>query len=244
MDTETTLVTHAQRGDTTAFDELARRSRPWLFGLCLRLVRDHGTAEDLVQEALVAAFQRLGQLRDPSRFRHWLGAIAVNACRMHLRRLGHLREEPTEPGETDPSLPPSDDAPGHVESALNRIDPTSKRMLVLAYVMGLTHAEIADLFDLSTAATKSRLHRARERLRKEMIHDMTPKEKARVGVVEEPWALRTIMLVEPDESLRESVRAGADGRRVRRHGAAYWRGRRGRGSATPSADAGPRQALR
>ena len=206
MDIEADLVTRARAGDRGAFDELATRSRPWLVGLCFRLVHDANTAQDLAQEALVAAFQKLGQLRDASRFRQWLGTVALNVCRMHLRALGS-RPEDAVPLCEAPASDERTDAPYDVDEALRRIDPMSQRVLLLAYIVGLSEAEIADVLSLSTQAAKSRLHRARQRLRKEMISTMTDQEKARLGLGEAPWALRTILLVEPDQSVREPVHA-------------------------------------
>ncbi len=206
MDTETEFVARARGGDSQAFDELARRSRPWLLGFCFQLLHDRNTTEDLVQEALVTAFQRLEQLRDPSRFRPWLSVIALNECRMHLRALGS-RPEDTVPMCEAHASDERTDPPYGVHEALDRIDPMSRRLLLLAYVIGLSEAEIADALSLSTAATKSRLHRARQRLRKEMLGTMTDQDKARLGVGEAPWALRKILLVEPDAAMREPVRA-------------------------------------
>ena len=87
MDDEAKLVMRAMNGDREAFGLLAQRCRPWLLGLCLRLVEDGSGAEDLVQESLLRALRDLPQLRDAERFRPWLARIALNACRMHLRRL-------------------------------------------------------------------------------------------------------------------------------------------------------------
>ncbi|MFB3881789.1 MAG: sigma-70 family RNA polymerase sigma factor [Armatimonadota bacterium] len=198
------LAEFAKDGDAAAFDALARRARPWLLGLCLKLVHDASAAEDLAQEALLTAFQKLGQLRDPSRFRPWLGAIALNACRMHLRALAS-RPEQAIPLEGLPDSPDRDAPPLGVDEALGRLDPASSRLLRLAYVIGLSEAEIADALSLSAAAAKSRLHRARQRLRKEMISAMSDQEKARLGI-EAPWTLRRILLVEPEAAIREPVR--------------------------------------
>lgn len=204
---EIALVLHAAAGDREAFEVLAERCRPWLFGVCFRLLRDASTAEDLVQETLLRAFRDLGQLRDPSRFRPWLSRIAVNACRMHLRRLAvtaseHPLDEQSVAGVQAP------DAPLGIDEALARLGAATRRMLRLFYVEERSHAEIAEALALSPAAVKSRLHRAREKLRKEMLAMMSDDQKARLGVTEEaPWSLRTILLVEPDEQVRESLRA-------------------------------------
>jgi len=201
------LAAMAKAGDATAFDALARSTRPWLYGLCFHLLRDAEAAHDLVQEALIAAFRSIGQLREPAQVRGWLTRIAVNTCRMHLRRLAVQPEIVTAPPEQ--TLTGPDGAPPSLAAseALAQVDPATRRILALFYSEGLSHAELGEVLALSTAAVKSRLHRARERLRREMLKTMTPEEKATLAVDEEPgWALRTVLLVEPDDAIREGLR--------------------------------------
>jgi RNA polymerase sigma-70 factor (ECF subfamily) len=205
-DSDRPLVERAANGDRDAFDVLVQSSRPWIFGICLRLVHDSRTAEDLTQDALLQAFRNLAQLRQPDRFRSWLSRIAVNACRMHLRRLLSRPEEAS--GVEEALAPVETDAPPPfgVDDALTRIDPLSRRVLLLFYSDELSHDEIADALSLSAAAVKSRLHRAREQLRREMLKTMSEEEKAKLGVPEEkPWVLRTVLLVEPDAAIRQPL---------------------------------------
>ena len=209
MEGERELVSRAAAGDAGAFGALAEGCRPWLLGLCFQLVRDRHAAQDAAQEALVQALRGIAQLRHPERFRAWLSRIAVNVCRMHLRRVPSAAAGPLGPAQAGPPGEASQEAPLGVEEALSRISPVQRRILRLFYAEGLSHAEVGDALALSPAAVKSRLHRARERLRKEMLKMMSPEQKARLNIREEaPWALRTILLVEPEESVRESLREG------------------------------------
>ncbi len=173
VELETALVQRAVNGDSSAFDGLARKCRPWLFGLCFRLLRDREAAEDSVQEALTGAFTGIAQLREPARFRAWLSRIALNACRMHMRRMSSVPESAV---ITELMVVPEKDSGRsltEVDDALARIDHATRRMLLLFYDEGLSHAELAVALSLSSAAVKSRLHRARERLRKEMLKMIT-----------------------------------------------------------------------
>jgi RNA polymerase sigma-70 factor (ECF subfamily) len=207
VDWEKGTVLRAVAGDRAAFSSLAESCRPWLFGLCLRLVRDRATAEDLAQEALLRAFRDLAQLRDPGRFRPWLSKIAVNLCRMHLRRQVSRPQEAAHDGERADVEAEQGDAPMRVDEALAQMDTETRRLLLLFYVEGMNHRELAELLSLSTTAVKSRLHRARERMRKEMLSMMPADQRARLGVEdEESMALRTVLLVEPDEAVREAIR--------------------------------------
>lgn len=203
------LVLRATSGDRRAFDSLAEGCRPWLLGLCFRLVRDRETTEDLVQETLLAAFSGIGQLREPGRFRAWLSQIALNACRMHLRRISAIPESEAIADHMLPAARAAARSSTEISDALAHVDAQTKRLLMLFYGEGLGHAELAEVLSLSRSAVKSRLHRARERLRKETLKMMSPDQKARLGVTEEePWVLHTVLLVEPDEPLQASIRDG------------------------------------
>jgi RNA polymerase sigma factor (sigma-70 family) len=206
---ETQLVVRAAAGDREAFGLLAESVRPWVFGLCLRLTEDRRLAEDLTQEAFVQAFTHLAQLRDPARFRPWLSRIAVNACRMHLRAQSTRAEEVA---EVEPPPAPAEEASAlDVEEALARLEARNRRIVRLFYGEELSQAEIAETLSLSAAAVKSRLHRAREQLRREMLAMISEEQKAKLGVPEgQPWALRTVLLVVPEETIREPLRAGLE----------------------------------
>lgn len=197
MSEERDLVLRARDGDREAFGALAQRCRPWLLARCFRPTRDPNTAEDLAQEALLLAYRDLSQLRDPEHFRSWLSQIASNVCRMHLRRVAtRLETEATEWVEASP-VSPAPDVPSELAEALATLDPESHRLVNLIYRMGLSLTEAATLTSLTPSAMKSRLHRIRVRLRKEMLT---------MAAAEAEWELRTVLLVEPEEELRESLR--------------------------------------
>ena len=80
------LVQATLRGDVEAFAELARRYYRALSVSTRHLVGRPEDAEDLTQEALVKAYQRLGELHDAEKFRPWLFAIARHICLNHLER--------------------------------------------------------------------------------------------------------------------------------------------------------------
>ncbi len=92
---EQELVARAREGDPDAFGELVRRHRAKAVGMAQMLTRDTHLAEDIVQEALVKAFLKLGSLVDDKRFAPWLSRIVRNEAYMKLRRGGpHGKERP------------------------------------------------------------------------------------------------------------------------------------------------------
>ncbi|WP_426448919.1 RNA polymerase sigma factor [Paenibacillus sp. S-38] len=89
------LLMRARGGDTEAFSELMGRHRREAYSLASALARDTHLAEDIVQEAMLRAFLRLGTLADPGRFVPWLQRIVRNEAYMKLRRGGpHAKEQP------------------------------------------------------------------------------------------------------------------------------------------------------
>ena len=79
-------VIAAQQGDERALRALYDAHVQALAGLCLRLLRNHADAEEVVQDAFVSAFAKLGELREPERFRPWLNTIAVRLVQRKRRK--------------------------------------------------------------------------------------------------------------------------------------------------------------
>src|SRR6266481_7642588 len=89
------LVRRASGGDVAAFVDLTRRFQHFAFGSALALVRDFQQAEDVVQEAFVAAWKALPMLAEPAAFPGWLRGI-VRHHALHAMRRGHLGDLPLE----------------------------------------------------------------------------------------------------------------------------------------------------
>jgi RNA polymerase sigma-70 factor (ECF subfamily) len=153
-------------------------------------------AEDLVQETFLAAFRARDQLADPEQARAWLYAIARRACqRMHRRRAGEPRRlEPLDallprPGKTAPDLAavarddPHDErvraeARELVERGLAELPAPFRMALVLADVAELSIPEIAAVLGIKEATVKTRIHRARLKLR-QVLADGLPQRPSR-----------------------------------------------------------------
>ena len=109
------LVARALAGDAAAFGTLIERYKQPVYGVCVSLVRDFDLAQDMAQEAFLKAFQHLGRLAIPARFGNWLRIIAVNECRLYLRRTraalpaGHVLHDQTPPSQAH--LLPVDEHP-------------------------------------------------------------------------------------------------------------------------------------
>jgi RNA polymerase sigma-70 factor, ECF subfamily len=88
----TSLVERAQRGDAAAFDALVDLDIDRCLGIAYRITRDHGMAEDAVQQALLLAWRELPKLREPERYEVWLQRLLITACYQELRRQRRWRD--------------------------------------------------------------------------------------------------------------------------------------------------------
>jgi RNA polymerase sigma-70 factor (ECF subfamily) len=162
-------------------ERLVGSEGPRLLAFASRFCGDRSEAEDLVQETFARAFRAWDQLDDPDKARPWLYTIARHACqRMHQRRAGEpehlepLDELLPRPAETVPDLDGVNDphrdrlrseARELVERGLAALPVDFRMPLLLADVAELTTAEIAAVLGLKEATVKTRIHRARLKLR-------------------------------------------------------------------------------
>lgn len=181
MDTDSPdldLIARARQGDLTAFNVLVERYQTSVFNLCLRMLGAPAPAEDAAQEAFISAYRSLGRFRGGS-FRAWLFRIAANACYDEMRRRkarpatsldrsGDEGERPIEPPDTAPSMEErAATAELHraLEDALAQLPDEQRLAIVLCDVQGFGYAEIAETMRVSLGTVKSRISRARSRLR-------------------------------------------------------------------------------
>ncbi|MBI3948284.1 MAG: RNA polymerase sigma factor [Armatimonadetes bacterium] len=170
------LVQAALAGDGGAYEELARRYRDAAFGIAFHRLGDFEAARDVAQEALVTAYVELPMLREPAKFAHWLARITTSAAITELRRRRptlslDAPETPAPAGtESDPAaaLARAEKA-REVRKALAGLPEPDRLAVILHYVNGYSHAEIGGILGTTVSAVKSRVHRARRRLRKEML---------------------------------------------------------------------------
>ncbi len=172
------LVERARAGDLDAFNSLVDLYQRQVYNLCLRMLGSREAAEDATQEAFLSAYRRLGDFRG-GQFRSWLLRIATNISIDELRRLKRRATSPLErehEGEPravdvpDPAAGPEELALGSelraaLERALALLPPEQRAAVVLADVQGLRYEEVAAALGCSVGTVKSRIFRARERLR-------------------------------------------------------------------------------
>lgn len=170
-------VRACQAGDAEAFHPLVLRNQKRIYNLALRLLRDQAEAEDLTQEAFVAAFEQIGSFRGESAFSTWLYRIAVRRALNQIRDLGRRplahASSIDDPPDGAPSLDIADASPGPdvihenretravLERGLLALSADFRVVLVLREMQGLSYEEIAEMLGVEAGTVKSRLHRAR-----------------------------------------------------------------------------------
>lgn len=180
MPDEDRLIQAAQGGDLDAFNQLVLVYQGQVYALAYRLLGNQETAADVTQDTFLAAFQHLDRFERGS-LRAWLLRIATNRCYDYLRR---RRTRPTSPLEilfTRPEAAEAhrqfgvEDDPeqyaerqellAEIQRALDTLPPAQRVVVVLCDVEGLPYREAAEVIGISLGTLKSRLSRARTRLR-------------------------------------------------------------------------------
>lgn len=174
------LVRHAQSGDNRAFDELVRRYKDKVYRLAYKILRHEEDAAEALQDAFLSAYRGIDKFKVESTFSTWLYRIATNASLMKYRkrRDHHVSFEQSQSSDEDAEslqLPDWSKQPLNellntetrevMEQGIERLPEELRTVFVLRDVEGLSNSEVATILDLTVAAVKSRLHRARIALR-------------------------------------------------------------------------------
>lgn len=176
------LLKYAQEGDLDAFNRLVVVYQTMAYNVAYRILGDEPAAEDATQLAFISAYRHLTSYRGGS-FRAWLMRIVTNSCYDELRRIKRRPTTPLEPlaedGEDEIESPTwlADDAPSPeeqlenaelehaIQDCLNRLPDDFRTVLVLVDLQGMDYTEVSDSTGNPLGTIKSRLARARLKLR-------------------------------------------------------------------------------
>lgn len=178
---EPALIHDAQHGDLDAFNRLVLAYQDALYNTALRILGDEALAADATQEAFISAFRSLNSYRGGS-FKAWLLRTVTNACYDELRRQKRRPSVPLEPSNDDDeeiesprwladgSMSPeekfeADELEHAIQHCLEDLPADFRMVVVLADIQGLDYAEVAVSVRVPLGTIKSRLARARLRLR-------------------------------------------------------------------------------
>lgn len=180
------LVRRARSGDLDAFEWLLGRHQQRVLRVVLSIVKEPMDAEEVAQEVFLTVFEKIDKFRGDASFTTWLHRVAVNAALMQRRKKKADRSVPldevmpafddkgmiaanvgdwTERAE-DPVL--QQEARVVIEAAVDKLEEIYRTVFTLRDIQGFSTEETAGILDLSIAAVKTRLHRARLFLRSEL----------------------------------------------------------------------------
>ncbi len=173
------LVARSLKQDHEAFGQLIDRHAPVIVNLAYRMVGNHAEAEDLAQEAFLAAFKALSTFRADSKFSTWLYRIASNKCKDWLRakRPGmgqqdvdidemldiHIAEE-----RTPERLLSQQQVALELEQAIQRLPPLYREAFVLKHVEGMSYEEMEEILSVNGDTLKMRVYKGRLQLSRDL----------------------------------------------------------------------------
>ena len=180
---ERVLVTKAQAGSEKAFTELVRRHSGQIYGLSLNMLRNREDAEDNVQNVLVKAYDNINRFEGNSQFSTWLVRITINEALMRLRKRNSERisdyHDVNAPEEEQRGFPELEDLRQNPEreymskelaaKAFRGLNPSLQDTFILQKAEGWTNRELAEALGITVSTVKSRVFRARIRLRQQLL---------------------------------------------------------------------------
>lgn len=180
---EKELIAAAKAGDEHSFELLILQCRTKAYNIALRYLRNEEDAMDALQESFIKIFRYLKNFKEDSKFDTWVYRIVVNTCNDMLRKNSALAAERTVCGdeEEDYAVKIPDSAPGPQEALLRReqieqilkgmeqLKPEQREVIILRDIQGLSYEEVGSVLQCSIGTVKSRINRARGRLREILL---------------------------------------------------------------------------
>jgi RNA polymerase sigma-70 factor (ECF subfamily) len=182
---DTKLMLRLKDGDQDAFRELVERHKLSVLNLCLRFAGNKADAEDLAQEVFIRIFQAAPNYEIKAAFTTWVYRIAVNLCLNHQRRkkilhffsLNHKHSPNSQVDDRQPEVPVSEHPDSEferkelqqlVQDAIQSLPENQRTVIILHRYHELSYQEIAAVLDTTVSAVESRLHRAKQNLKKRL----------------------------------------------------------------------------
>jgi len=169
---EQKIIRKAAAGDRVAFRELVLEHSHAMFRLAWRLTSDESAAEDIVQEAFIKAWRKIGNFRMESSFKSWLHRITVNTAMDYLRKQSRRKQFETREPEWVPEhtaeLPRHDtqiDIRKQTEAAMMDLSEIERSALLLKHFEGHSINEISQILEITTGACKQTIFRAVKKMR-------------------------------------------------------------------------------
>lgn len=165
------LIAACKRNDATAQKKLYDTHVRAMFGTCLRMIGQREDAQDILQDAFIAAFKGIQNFNGQSTFGAWLKRIVINKCINHLNRKKVLVFEATSEPIAGESQEMNDDlniSTERIQKAIAELPVGCRTVFVMKALEGFDHQEIAEVTGISVGTSKSQFNRARTLLQVEL----------------------------------------------------------------------------
>ncbi|MDQ1317935.1 MAG: hypothetical protein QG588_1590 [Candidatus Poribacteria bacterium] len=166
--TDDQLVNKTLEGNIDAFGILVDKYRGLVHGLAFHIVGNFQDAEDIAQDTFIKAYENLTDLKDKLKFGNWLKIITLNTCKMWLRR-STLELPSHSKNDIDEYIPPDYEIQEIVYKALSALSSKNQIVIALFYLDDLSYKEISDFLGLPVSTVQSRIQRARQQLKEEVL---------------------------------------------------------------------------
>lgn len=182
---EKELIRKAKQGDMLAFEELILKHEKIVYNVALRMMNHSEDARDISQEVFLKAYRSLGNFDERSQFSTWLYRITHNTCIDEMRKRkgkqsysleeeleneeGSMQRQIADEGDTPEESLLREERKSEIIQALDTLSEEHKAAIILRDVKGLSYEEIAEILELSLGTVKSRISRARNHLKTEIL---------------------------------------------------------------------------
>ena len=191
---EKDLIRKAKQGDMLAFEELILKHEKIVYNLALRMMNHSEDAMDISQEVFLKAYRSLSNFDERSAFSTWLYRITHNTCIDEIRKRkgkqtysleedlesedGSMQRQVADDGDTPEESLMRKEQKSEILRALDTLSEEHKAAIILRDVKGLSYEEIAEILELSLGTVKSRINRARNQLKTEILKIREQNEKS------------------------------------------------------------------
>ncbi len=183
--TDSELITNAAGGDDSAFEQLVKIYEKRVYTIAFRMTGNPDDAFDISQEAFLRVYRSIGSFKGDSKFSTWLYRIVSNLCIDYSRKSKKISTVPLvvtrDEDEDEVDIPDTRFDPDkeldrrelarNIEQALSKLSNEHREILLLREIEGLSYEEISEVTALEAGTVKSRIFRARQKLREALIRN-------------------------------------------------------------------------
>lgn len=177
-DDEPRWIERARAGDGRAFEALVRRHQKPVYGLAMRMLRDHDDADDIAQRTFLRAWDNLAGFEGRCRFRTWLFRICMNLCRNHHRDRARFADGDVPEGAAEEAIGAArlerEQLLDRLRDAVSTLPPKQRATVELRVFQGLPFKEIAAALETTENASKVSFHLAVRSLKSKLGEVLRP----------------------------------------------------------------------